>query len=105
MSDVDVSVRVHGETTRMWLNGEFTEELSLRSEFLYALIAEFGRIYFIILSDRDAHTSVELSFTLAASPPFQQELRSSMVVIPGLDAYTTQQRQRSCPQCGENLSS
>lgn len=73
VSDVDVSVPIHGESTRMWLNRKRAEKLSLGGKLLHSLITELGGVHHVVLTDCDAHTGGEFALPLAVASPFQQE--------------------------------
>ena len=68
-----VSIRIDREASRKRLDWKFTEEPAFVREPLDTLVTELAGNHLVILTNRDAHTGVELPFTLAAPPPLQQE--------------------------------
>src|SRR5258706_12739290 len=73
MRHVNVAPFVYRDSSRAVLNGKNQEELANLTEFLDAVISEFGDEDLVLTVDCNADGNVEFALALAALAPFQDE--------------------------------
>ena len=79
----------------MRLNGKRAEKPPLGCKLLDALVEKLGRVYLIVLTDRDAHARVKLTLSISTTSPLQEEPSSRQGLFTCSGRYSRQHGEKS----------